>query len=137
MIFSSTVAFGRCTDCGHEVGSASSTSVLYFFALVAFGAAFIVPQLRTVLEPGWWQWPVVILLEVAAFTGSALIWSAGSSLFRESMKKCSQCGGRIEITGSGFHHSFLPSANEVGIGLVYAGIQVCIAMAIAWLGNAG
>ncbi len=136
MIFSSSVQLGTCTDCGHDVGRASSTSILYFLALVAFGVALIMPQLRTALEPAWWQWPVVILLEIAAFMGSAMIWSAASSRFRESMQKCSECGARIEITGSGFHHSFAPSANEVGIGLLYAGTQVCIVTAITWLGKA-
>jgi len=88
------------------------------------------------LEPAWWQWPVVILLEVAAIIGSAMIWSAALRRFRESMQKCSERGGRIEITGSGFHHSFVPSANEIGIGLPYAGMQVCIVIAIMWLGKA-
>ena len=136
MIFSSSVAFGRCTDCGHDVESASSTSALYFLGLVAFGVAIIMPQLRTALEPAWWQWPIVILMESAALMVSAMIWSAASSRFRESMQKCSDCGGRIEVTGSSFHHSFVPSANEVGVGLLYAGTQLCVVMAIAWLGNA-
>ncbi len=136
MIFSSGVEFGKCTDCGHEVGSASSTSVLYFIALVAFAVAFIMPPLHTVLEPAWWQWLVVILMEIALLAGSAMIWDAASRLFRESMQKCSEYGGQIEITGSGFHHSLLPSIDDVGIGLLYGGIQAGILFAILRLSKA-
>jgi uncharacterized protein (DUF983 family) len=136
MIFSSGVEFGKCTDCGHEVGSASSTSVLYFIFLVAIAVGFIMPHLHMVLEPAWWQWPVVILMEIALLAGSVMIWEATSRLFRESMQKCSECGGQIEIAGSGFHHSFLPSIDDVVIGLLYVGIQAGILFALLRLSKA-
>ena len=94
------------------------------------------PRLRTALGPAWWQWPIVILIEIVALIGSAMIWSAVSSRFRDSIQECPDCGDRIETTGSGFHHSFVPSTDDVAMGLLYAEIQLCIVVAILWLGKA-
>ena len=135
MIFSHSVKSGKCTECGNEVKDKSSSSLLYFLILSSFAIVSVGLNLRPVLEPAWWQWPAVILLEITALIGSVMICYAASRRFQDNTDKCSGCGGQIEITVSGFHHSVVPSIEDIAIGILYAGINMGIVSAILWLGK--
>ncbi len=128
MFFSRSVQCGRCLSYGQNVTRSSSTAVLYYVGLTGFGVAIIQPWFRRAFEPmsAWSAWLVSIAIEPAALIACALLWSVASGWFKENMKKCSKCGGSIEVLSDGFHHDIVPNLDDVVIGLLFVGMQVGI-----------
>ena len=136
MFFSTSVGYYRCVECDHEITRVTSTAFLYYLGLLVIGITILMPQFGRAFEPVGWQRLLPFAIEVAALIGSALLWSVALSRFRENVKTCSKCGGRIEVVGSGFNHGIVPNLDDVAIGLLFAGVQIGIVFAILRLGTA-
>lgn len=135
MIFSTGVTRYKCVSCSHEITRATSTSVLYYLALLGIGVAVIVPFYERAFGPALWERMVPIVIVLATLIASALVWSVASSPFRESVKTCSRCAGQIEIVGGGFSHGIVPNLDDVVIGLLFGGLQVAVVFVIQAVGN--
>ena len=130
MLFSTAVTHYRCASCRRGVTRATSTAFLYYLGLLVVGLTVTLPSYGRAFELAGWERMFPIAIGVATLIGSALVWSAASRLFRENVKICSRCGGRVEIVGSGFNHGLTPNLEDVVIGLLFAGMQVAVVLVV-------
>ena len=130
MFFSTGLTHYRCASCYHAITRATSTAFLYYLALLGIGLAVTVPLYERAFEPAGWEWMFPIVIELATLIGSVLVWSVASSLFQESVKTCSRCGGQIKAVDGGFNHGLAPNLDDVVIGLLFAGMHVAIVFVI-------
>lgn len=135
MLFSTAVTHYRCTICPHGIMRATSTAFLYYLALLSIGLAVTVPSYVGAFELAGWERVFPFAIGLATLIASAMVWSAGSRLFRENVKICSRCGGRVEVIGSGFNHGLTPNLDDVSIGLLFAGMQVAIVFGVQATGG--
>lgn len=133
MLFSGFYSEHKCTNCGHTIGRATPTSLLFFLMLAGVGTAVVSPQIARIIEAPWKWWHSVAVggaeLILVLATVSVLDWIHGK--IQGSLDTCPRCSGTMTPTVSGMYDfALLPTVLEIVLLVIFVAAHVGI---VFWL----
>lgn len=115
MLFTGASTLLKCKSCENKYSHNHATSLIPTFGVVIYSTVVYAAILKPVLEGPFLRFSLSFIGTIIFIILLFFLTKLPSNWY---FKKCRNCGGKLEKTGSGFYHGIIPLPSEIVVYVI-------------------